>query len=53
MLNGILAVRDAQLLIQIANMRFNRGGGNVQLAGNLLIAVAGIDKSQYLPFALG
>ena len=44
MLNGILAVRDAQFLIQIANMRFNRGGRDIQFAGNLLVAVTGIDK---------
>ncbi len=53
MLNGILAVRHPQLLIQVTDMRFNRSGGHVQLTGNLLVAVAGIDKSQDLPFALG
>lgn len=52
MLNGILAVRHAQLLIQITNMCFDGGGGHVQLTGNLLVAVAGIDKPQHLPFAL-
>ena len=40
MLHRILTVRHAQLLIQIADMRFDGGCRHRQLTGNLLIAVA-------------
>ena len=40
MLHRILTVRHAQLLIQIANVRFDGGRRHRQLTGNLLVAVA-------------
>ena len=43
MLHRVLTVGDAQFLIQVANMGLDGGGRHVKLAGNLLVAVAGLD----------
>ena len=40
MLHRVLTVRHAQLLIQIANVRFDGGCRHRQLTGYLLVAVA-------------
>ena len=53
MLYRILTMRHTQLLIQITNVRFDGGRRHRQLTGNLLVAVAGIDQPQHLPFPLG
>ena len=39
MLHRILAVGDAELLVQIADVRLNGRGCNGQLTGDLLVAV--------------
>ena len=48
MLHRILSMRHTQLLIQIADMRFDGGRRHRQLAGNLLVAIAGIDQPENL-----
>ena len=51
-LDRILTVRHAQFLIQITDMRLDGGRRYRQFASDLLVAVAGIDQPQHLPFAL-
>ena len=43
----------AELLVQVADVRLDGGSRHVQLTGDLVVAVAGIDQPQHLPFALG
>lgn len=40
----VLTVRDAEFLVEVADMRLNGGRGHRQFAGNLFVAVTGIDK---------
>ena len=53
MLHRILAMCDAELLVQIADVRLDGRCRDGQLSGDLLVAVARINQSQNLPFALG
>ena len=36
------ALGHAQLLIEVTDMGFNGGSGNIKLAGDLIVAVAGV-----------
>jgi hypothetical protein len=52
LLYRFLAMGYAQLLVQVTDMGFDGGSRHVQFAGNLIVAVAGINQPQNLPFAL-
>ena len=53
MLHRILTMCDAKFLVQIADVRLDGRCRDGQLSGDLLVAVARINQSQNLPFALG
>jgi hypothetical protein len=46
-------VADVLLLVEAANVRLHRRGGDFQVFGDLVIRQAGVDQTEYLPFPAG
>ncbi len=47
LLHCLLAMRDAHFLIQIADISFDGGGGDIQLGRDLVVTVVGINHCQH------